>query len=687
MDIQLYKTALEALNLEIIYDFKKLNSYLAFVKGDVEYLLEEKILPTNISNGLLFAKKIKNEEANLIFTTYNLFHNFVIITLYLTTNLTESDFDKLYWLITEFYTEFSEEQKTIDFEKLSENDLINSDPSYLSDEESVKEKGKFYGLLMLFSAINKKKEFSKKIYKEFLPWFDQNNFLFILSSYMFYLRLHNEDSAYAIDKLIEVIKNLDLSVDQISALYNHFCEINMNSFDIYYPDSLKREFKRYLHNGSFLDLYKTLNETIFDDRTEDGKYYTLNLIGFILDSYNSYCLTSNGKFDDYIKKLILSIRFSDISYFFVEKDSNIEEIDWNYKAEKKRPALNYPLNVKYHFKKLKIDKSEYYFFDIGVFYRDEVHLKSVFHNYKHLFRIILPFFEKRAKYLSLYGLDSSAFVFFFEKLSLLYEDKKYEQAKNLYSSKLKEIMVSVDKIKESITKFFNECLNNNLIRRLYNFADFDYLLSVNHSAGIIKNKQIAEGLLTSIYLYYNVSPNEYTDCTIYLVGLVKAIERYIKEILVQYFPRNIYLTIKDGNGIKGYVCLEGIEENKLTADHISHPRNKCQISGYCKFYKNCIKENRARKQGPYNVLECGSAYFALKYALNNFETNDKKNLILKKVYSSFINFNNEWIQKVRNGYLHVDKADADEIHDLMIKTGFWFAYLISYFSELYPLKR
>lgn len=193
---------------------------------------------------------------------------------------------------------------------------------------------------------------------------------------------------------------------------------------------------------------------------------------------------------------------------------------------------------------------------------------------------------------------------------------------------------------------------------------------------IIENKEIMRNLLTSEAILSgfalqrkNSSPSDhfndiYGDFTSFVVGYIKGMERYLKEVLVQCFPSSICDTKDMGVTIKGNYVQFDKPYDELTADDISH---------------KTVKQGRT-----YGIsLTVASSFFCLKH--NYLNGNIPKGNELFD--STGENFNDSWIQKVRNGYLHVDPVKTIErALEIRKETSFWLGYCIFNLKQ-YPLKK
>lgn len=193
---------------------------------------------------------------------------------------------------------------------------------------------------------------------------------------------------------------------------------------------------------------------------------------------------------------------------------------------------------------------------------------------------------------------------------------------------------------------------------------------------IIENKEVMRNLLTSEAILSgfalqrkNSSPSDhfndiYGDFTSFVVGYIKGMERYLKEVLVQYFPSSICDTKDMGVTIKGNYVQFDKPYDELTADDISH---------------KTVKQGRT-----YGIsLTVASSFFCLKHNYLNGNMPEGNELF----DSTGENFNDSWIQRVRNGYLHVDPVKTIErALEIRKETSFWLGYCIFNLKQ-YPLKK
>ncbi len=175
-------------------------------------------------------------------------------------------------------------------------------------------------------------------------------------------------------------------------------------------------------------------------------------------------------------------------------------------------------------------------------------------------------------------------------------------------------------------------------------------------------RQIATG--EKIIRFFPKSSSFSGDFTGFVVSQIKAVERYLKEYLVQFYPDCIYKNPNKPYAFKISFLSEAWDS--LTADNLSgNMRTPSNIL--------CTKEERPP------VLECGPAYYALEYALGR---KDKLPCIFQ---NGSHNLYRRWISDVRNGHLHIHEIESvQEAKKIREKTAFWFLSLV---LSLNALKR
>ena len=130
------------------------------------------------------------------------------------------------------------------------------------------------------------------------------------------------------------------------------------------------------------------------------------------------------------------------------------------------------------------------------------------------------------------------------------------------------------------------------------------------------------------------------DYTNLVTCQIKAIERYLKEVLVTHHRDNIHKTadgheMRDIRSVKHITNFEGVSDLPL---------------------------------------ECGPAFYALKYAYKVEE--------IPHLFTVSRNFDTQWVQQVRNGHFHIHQIET--IADAMKKrtqTAYWLMHIILCLKE------
>lgn len=181
---------------------------------------------------------------------------------------------------------------------------------------------------------------------------------------------------------------------------------------------------------------------------------------------------------------------------------------------------------------------------------------------------------------------------------------------------------------------------------------------------IKNNKVIYDCLAASEYLLLNQKSEAENDSLVidystFVMPQIKLVERYLKEILVQYYPDQIYKITN-----KSYLTkIDFKKENysKLSAEDLSgNSTNLCQTTKYSD-----------------NSFELGSVALALQKI---FCENKNYRGIFYSQYtpSTDTKFQKQFIDKVRNGYFHIHIIDSyKEALTLSQKTAYWFVKCIS----------
>jgi len=247
--------------------------------------------------------------------------------------------------------------------------------------------------------------------------------------------------------------------------------------------------------------------------------------------------------------------------------------------------------------------------------------------------------------------------------------------------KLQDVVVLVNKYlsseqteqqKEQIVKnFFKSAFQNYTNRGLLINASSEYSITdlsendIEFCYNAIKNNQnlidqivtgekLIEPYVRASDMNYDYATGDYTNL---VVCQIKAIERYMKEVLIQYHIENIWKT-KPKNG-----------------EFYRNGWKKIETKG-----NRIILNTQNPTAEDLHNLECGSATYALLMAYIK-EGNFQDFNVSYKFYS-------KGIQEVRNGHLHIDSIDT--INDALKRrsqTAFWIMYLITRLGEKGILNR
>ena len=235
-------------------------------------------------------------------------------------------------------------------------------------------------------------------------------------------------------------------------------------------------------------------------------------------------------------------------------------------------------------------------------------------------------------------------------------NKEINKRLNDFVTKIKNkyahIYTKPDKIKQYVLNFFNSA-------KL--FGNENFLNSVDGEFNKIKNNQELMKAIVSSQIFKEEFEQDYKsniysamqgDYTIMIVGFIKAIERYLKEVLIQKYPNSIY-TFKNQRRGDLFEFRRGAN---LTADDLSGRRT------------NFVCERNAKQ------LELGGVVYALAY---NLSQNSSYQGMFKTIenngrYQSCA-FNNDFVNRLRNGYLHIHMIQTyDEAIELYEKIAYYF---------------
>ena len=281
-----------------------------------------------------------------------------------------------------------------------------------------------------------------------------------------------------------------------------------------------------------------------------------------------------------------------------------------------------------------------------------------------------------------------------ERAYELIENRLYSYTANQVFGEINQILADDSTKEKALNNFFETGIaygnSDPDISRLQSRPQIndvhDIFMAIN------QNNKICENILSSEISLLKLSHSSVVvpsfDYTNYVVGYIKSVERYLKEVLAQYFPNNIHFTDKKGTVSKIRLLFDTINQNdlarqnNLTAEDLSKQR----------------KPNNTQNPQAYSTtLECGTAFYSLKYALRNYQVPflSNQNRIYNLLFNNnvrdsngcYMNLNNTWIQKVRNGYLHIDIVDSvQKAMEIRKKTSFWLGYTI-YILKDFTLKR
>jgi len=234
---------------------------------------------------------------------------------------------------------------------------------------------------------------------------------------------------------------------------------------------------------------------------------------------------------------------------------------------------------------------------------------------------------------------------------------------------LKDIVRKATEIKpeekdELVKQFFlsakgiQEYLDHDDNKLRNGYSDFMRTIDVrlDELIGKIKNNSfIYDCIACSQHILNNgdvSSANMILDYSGMVMPQIKLVERYLKELLVQFYPDNIYRIMPNNNAIKIEFKKEHYED--LTPDDLS------QESQYS------VKERNKD-----NILELGATSLALQKI---YTENKWYNGILSHSgqYTNNL-FDKYFIKHVRNGYFHIHIVeDYESAKELSQKTAYWF---------------
>lgn len=269
-----------------------------------------------------------------------------------------------------------------------------------------------------------------------------------------------------------------------------------------------------------------------------------------------------------------------------------------------------------------------------------------------------------------------------KKVDEIIENRLYNFTANQVFSEINLVLADDSNKEKTLNSFFEAGISYgnsdpdilSLQSRPQNNNVHEIFKAISHNNKLCENILSSEISLLKLSHSNVVAPN--FDYTNYVVGYIKGVERYLKEVLAQYFPNNIYLTEINCRVTQLlFDTIDSNRQNRLTAEDLSKKRP--------------IPPQAQNSQAYTRTLECGTAFYSLRYALRNcrvsFISNQKQNQIYNLLFNNnvrdsnhhFMSLNDTWIQKVRNGYLHIDIVDSvQKAMDIREKTSFWLGYTI-----------
>lgn len=252
----------------------------------------------------------------------------------------------------------------------------------------------------------------------------------------------------------------------------------------------------------------------------------------------------------------------------------------------------------------------------------------------------------------------------YDALEKIYNDRIDKNSQNNLNDK----GLTNKKKKEYIINFFLDA-NNQAENYREKYGEFKISISdaENLYKSIEKNEKIINGLSTGEMIYIENINNPYFmngDYTTLIANQVKIVERYLKEVLVQLYPKNIWRFKRNRDNKVEKECKISFLDaclSELTADYLSISRN--YENKFDLYNENNIKIEKNKPKNK-NVMELGPINLALE------EVNKANNLFGNTL-------NSELIQKVRNGVFHIGQIDTmEEAKDTHSKLAYWFARCI-----------
>lgn len=252
--------------------------------------------------------------------------------------------------------------------------------------------------------------------------------------------------------------------------------------------------------------------------------------------------------------------------------------------------------------------------------------------------------------------DDHKFIDFKEAISLKLNSLQEKFVlKNVYLAERLDSSKKIEIIKDFFKSAFDDFVENGQNTNCLNIYSelninnvkvekIDLCVEAIKNNAVLVNQIVSGEILAQPFLsimdHESFSDGDYTN---FLTCQIKAIERYLKAILIKYHHNNIYKTQRN----KETNAIEKVGRNIRGVSPQSSPE--------------VLK-----------MLECGSAYYALKIAYEEESTPFPINS----------NFNFKWIQKVRNGHFHVDRIQSiNELRIKRCKTAYWFIHVIVSLNE------
>ena len=478
-----------------------------------------------------------------------------------------------------------------------------------------------------------------------IEFYRENNRYFSLKNLLISLvesKIEVKDNFYSIE-LIEVVLN---TYNQIVGIFEVYDELNEKSEE---KDELNKE------NGSFtslmiivgklIDLFENLRKNDNDrkgfagyiDKIYMNKKISREILNYkiqLISTYlNTICKDSFDLENEYVKLI-----FGEIEFLYHPKQSRASKVSTSC-IDFLEHYIDYLIDT-------KANNNVLLYSMISLYLKiKEYNLNSL--SYDEI-QLIKDFVEEiKNKYFELETEKVMKNLYLADKYD---DDSKKKILEDFFASAFDNYVVD------------NTNINCNKEFEVYNINKEDIYKCVS---AIYNNRILVDEIVSGEILakhFIDAAEDLFSiegDYTNFLTCQIKSVERYMKAILIKYHKDNIYLTEKE----RVWLIKNGNRKLELV------PGERARI-------KNGIEDKIEIVEGDseekLNRLECGPAFYALKYAYK----------LEGERFPVKIEIGQKWINNVRNGHFHIDRIKTiGELKIKRTKTAFFLMYMIISFGN------